>query len=157
MKKLSFLLLLFVNLSIAQNQEETIEWLNTNLDEYYSEGWGEQYEVKIVDDKNYGEMIVIEVFFQPLKTKTFYSFLPSAISRVSTTRKLRSDKVNGNLDLEFVSKNTRIWTKKEEFIDSFILSLQTSNENVEKIKRGFLHLFDLMGNKIEEQKDYFSN
>lgn len=156
MKKITLLLLLFVNIGIAQNREETIDWLNRNLSEYAAPG-NEKYKIKIVNDPNYGEMIVIEVVFTPLNTKGFYSFKPNAITRVSTTRKLRSDKINGNLDIEIVSKEKRIWTDDEKFIDSFYFWIQASNENVEKINKGFLHLLELMGNKIADEKDYFSH
>jgi len=157
MKKITLLLLLTINLSYSQTREETVDWLNRYLDEYYSAGWGETYNIEIKKDDLGNDYIGIKVFYKPLGTNSFYAFKADAISRVSTTRKLRSDKVNGNLDIEIVSKDKRIWTDKEEFIESIILSVQTSDEISERIKKGFLHLLNLMGNDSDEEKEFFKN
>lgn len=95
------------------------------MSEYTTPG-NEEYNIKIVNDKNYGEMIVIDVVFTPLNVKKFYSFKPNTITRLATTRKLRSDKINGNLDIEVVSKDKSIWTSDEKFIDSFYFWIQAS-------------------------------
>lgn len=151
--------LLVLNISWSQSKEETLDWLNWKLDEYYSKVWREEYKIKVSQHPIDGEIIYIETFRHDIPRGSFYYFRPSSISRISTTRK-KGGENHKRLDIEFFSKTKSIihksyYTGEIENLESFIMFIDGDDETVERIKKGFLHLSKLMGSDIPENQELF--
>ncbi len=160
MKKLILIIILIPQLSISQTKEETINWLNLNLENYGDNVIMGTYQIEIINDSNYGEYLVFtRKIWNPLMKKNtfdYYSFLPKVISNVILSGKSRT---NNTLDIFIISNSKSIYEpKKEEFISEIGIHMKNeNNEMAERIQKGLLHLLELMGNKIEPQKELFKN
>jgi hypothetical protein len=155
MKKTFSILVLLISLSsYSQTKKETLDWLNKSFAEFYFNAWGNHYEITTVTDEHANEVIAISIKFQNDTNRMDYLIDPKEISRISTSRKLSTDKINGRLCLEIYSQNFGIYNK-DKSLDSFLIGLDTTNENIAKIQRGLKHLVKLIGYEIPEEKDLF--
>jgi phosphomevalonate kinase len=157
---LLILLILISQFSISQTKEETINWLNLNLENYGDNSIMGTYQIEIKDDSDYGEyLFFIKKSWNPLLEKNtydYYSFLPKVISSVIMSGKSRT---NSTLDIFIISNSKSIYVpQKEEFISEIAIHMKNgNNEMTKRIQKGLLHLIELMGNKIEPQKELFTN
>lgn len=152
MKKIIiFNMLIFFNFCFTQNKIETVEWLNSHLIIYTEKYPMGQYSIKIVDDKDWGEMIVITKITNVFgETYWYYSFLPETISNV-----ILSPKTNDEFNVKIISKGESIYNvESKELEKELLIFCNGPNEEITRIRKGLLHLLELMGNKIKE-KDYF--
>ncbi len=159
MKKIFLILILTSAIGYSQTKEETIDWLNNKFEEYTDTFMG-KFEVQIIDDENYGELLYFKQKTRnPLSDRDMfehYSFLPNAISSIIVSTKIRT---NNTLDIFIISKDKRIWKDGKKFVSEVTIPISKlgQNEMTERIQKGLLHLLKLMGNDIKPEKDFFKN
>ncbi|WP_318345930.1 hypothetical protein [Flagellimonas baculiformis] len=160
MKKLIIVFFLISYLGFGQTKDETIDWLNLSLEHYGDNQVMGTYQISTKVDSNYGEMLIFtKKTWNPLLQEidySYYSFLPKVVSSVILSGKNRT---NNTLDIFIISDSGSIYIpQKEEFTSEISIHMKNgNNEMTERIHRGLLHLFELMGNKIEPQKELFKN
>lgn len=160
MKNILLLILLVSQFVFCQTKEETINWLNINLENYGDNSIMGTYQIELKDDSNYGEnLIFTKKSWNPLLKKStyeYYSFLPKVISSVILSGKNRT---NNTLDIFIISNSKNIYVpEKKEFTNEIGIHMKNgNNEMTKRIQKGLLHLLELMGNKIESQKELFKN
>jgi hypothetical protein len=146
--------------SYSQTKEETLEWLNLNLENYGDNQIMGTYQIEIKTDPNYGEYLLFTKeswnSFLNKSTYDYYLFKPNAISSIYLSGKGRT---NQTLDIYVKSESNRIYDgDKEEYLEEFNICMKNGyNEMAERLQTGLLHLFELMGNRIEKPKDLFKN
>lgn len=157
MKKFLLLIVLISQISFSQTKEETIDWLNIKFNEYTDSYMGE-YKIEIKNDPSWGETLFISVRIKNeymSEHYNYYSFLPKNIISVSTTTKFRTD---GKLGLLITAKGNNIYYNNKEFVNKIeVYCIPAPNETIIRIQKGILHLLNLMGNPIKEQKELFVN
>lgn len=160
MNKTLVLFLLIFQVSFAQTRKETVDWLNSNLENYGDNQFFGTYQIEIKNDSNYGEYLVFTKkswnHFMEKYTYDYYTFKPDAISKIYLSGKERT---NQTVDIYIKSKSNRIYDSKEKkFLEEISIKMKNGhNEMTERLQTGLLHLFELMGNKIEKPKDLFKN
>lgn len=160
MNKILILFLLIFQVSFSQTKEETVEWLNLNLENYGDNMYFGTYQIEIKIDPNYGEYLLFtNKSWNPLLEKStydYYTFKADAISSIYLSGKGRT---NQTLDIYIKSDSNRIYDSDEEkFLGEISIKMKNGyNEMAERLQTGLLHLFELMGNKIEKPKDLFKN
>ncbi|MCR8667087.1 hypothetical protein NO995_05295 [Aestuariibaculum sp. M13] len=140
----------------AQTKEETLEWLNDKLDQntkIYPLG---KFSISIEKDPDYGDIIVITKQLKILGVSTsYFSFLPNTIKDVRLTSKYRTS--SEFTDIEFVSKGTTIYDVQTKELKKYVEILwDGSKDDLVRVRKGIIHLLDLLGNKIE-QKELFTD
>ena len=157
MKKIIILMLLFSSAIYSQTKQETIDWLNLKLREH-SDGLMGQYSIKIQNEKDWGEVLVITVHVKNEymgERYDYYSFLPKNIASVTTTKKFRTD---GKLGLVITAKGNNIYTDNKELVNEIdIMCTAAPDETIIRMQKGIIHLLNLMGNPIKSQKELFTN
>lgn len=155
MKKIIILALLFSSICNSQTKAETIDWLNLKLTEYPDKLNGE-YIIKIQNDKDWGEVITVDVQNGNFKeVSEHYSFLPKNILSVTTTKSFRTD---GKLGLVISAKGDNIYLNGKKFVSKIdVLCGEAPNETVLRMQKGIIHLLNLMGNPIKIPKELFTN
>lgn len=151
-------LLVFSN-SYSQTKEETIEWLNSNLEEYGDKEFMGTYEIVLKNDKDYGEHLVfIKKTWNHFLEKFTYEqflFLPKVITSIETSSKGRT---NNKLDIYIKSVSKSIYTDDESFVSEIKIFMKNGNNDMAKrINKGLLYLMKIMGNEIEQKKELFKN
>lgn len=160
MKKTLLLLILISQFGFSQTKEETINWLNLNLENYGDNAIMGTYQIELKNHKDYGEMLLFtKKSWNPLLKKStykYYSFLPKVISDVILSGKSRT---NNTLDIFIISNSKSIYVpEKKEFVSEIGIHMKNgNNEMTERIQKGLLHLLEIMGNKIEPQEELFKN
>ncbi|WP_340158743.1 hypothetical protein [uncultured Maribacter sp.] len=160
MNKILMIFLLIFQVTFSQTKEETVEWLNLNLENYGDNQIMGTYQIETKVDPNYGETILFtQKSWNPLMEKNtfdYFSFKPDAISSIYLSGKGRTNKT---LDIYIKSKSNRIYDSDEEkFLGEFRITMKNGhNDKAEQLQTGLLHLFELLGNKLEKPKDLFKN
>jgi len=160
MKKILVLFLLLCQISFSQTKEETIEWLNLNLENYGDNQIMGTYQIEAKIDPDYGEYLLFTKkswnSFLEKSTYDYYTLKPDAISSIYLSGKGRTNKT---LDIYVKSETNRIYNSgKEKFFGEFDICMKNGyNEMAERLQIGLLFLFEVMGNKIENPKDLFKN
>ena len=160
MNKILIVFLLIFQISFSQTKEETIEWLNLNLANYGDNQIMGTYQIETKFDAEYGEYLLFtKKRWNPLLEKSTYhnyTFKPNAISSIYLSGKGRT---NQTLDIYVKSKLNHIYHNNvEKFIGEISISMKNGyNNKAEQLQTGLLHLFELMGNKLEKPKDLFKN
>lgn len=160
MKKTFLLLVLISQLSFSQTKEETINWLNLNLETYGDNSSMGTYQIELKNHNDYGEMLLFtRKSWNPLlkrSTYDYYSFLPKVISDIILSGKSRTNKT---LDIFIISNSKSIYVpQEEEFISEIAIYMKNgNNEMTGRIQKGLIHLLAIMGNKIEPQKELFKS
>lgn len=152
MKKSILFIILISQISFSQTKEETLDWLNLKLKEHTELIMG-QYKFEIEKTEN-KEIIYVtkmtDVGFGP--RPTYFYFLPKDISSVNLTTAYRTD---GKLGITLISKTKKI-LKGDNLVDELpIYCKSTPDEIIKRIQKGIIHLLNLMGNPIQEQKELF--
>ena len=160
MNKILILFLLIFQVSFSQTKEETVEWLNLNLENYGDNQIMGTYQIETKIDPDYGEYLLFtKKSWNPLLEKStydYYTFKPDAISSIYLSGKGRT---NQTLDIYVKSESNRIYdSDAEKFLGEISICMKNGyNDKAEQLQKGLLHLFELMGNKIEKPKDLFKN
>lgn len=160
MNKTLILFLLIFQVSFSQTKEETVEWLNLNLENYGDNMYFGTYQIEIKIDPNYGEYLLFtNKSWNPLLEKStydYYTFKADVISSIYLSGKGRT---NQTLDIYIKSDSNRIYDSDEEkFLGEISIKMKNGyNEMAERLQTGLLYLFELIGNKIEKPKDLFKN
>jgi hypothetical protein len=163
MKSIKILLLIFIilpQLIICQTKEETINWLNFNIENYCDESNAGTYKISTEYVEDLGELIVFKhkIFNPLLKYDVYeeYTFLPKSISNIYLSNKHRT---NETLDVFIVSNRSKILkVEDQKLVSEIVIHMKNGNNEITKrIQKGLIHLLELMGNKIEPQKDFFKD
>ena len=160
-KNIIFLILVFQTLSnYSQTKNETIEWLNLKLEEYGDNAIMGTYQISIVKNENYGEILMFKKkSWNPLLEKItydYFTFLPKNIISVYVSSKNRT---NNTLDIFVVSKEKTIYyANNKKTVSEITISMKNgNNEMTGRIKKGIIHLLSLFGNNIKESKELFKD
>lgn len=142
------------SLIYSQTKEETLEWLNSKLLEHTEQIAGQyKFEIEKANDQ---EIIYVTKMtnFGSGPIPTYFYFLPKDISAVNVTTAYRTD---GKLAIRIDSKSNKI-LKKDNLVDHLPIYCKASpDEEIKRIQKGIIHLLNLMGNPIKEQKELFVN
>ena len=144
----------------SQTLDETLDWLNFKLQEHCENTISGTFKISIKDDDDYGKFLFFsETSINPFSEKKqvdYYSVLPKNIKEVQLSTKSRT---NNTLDIYIVTKSNNIYRPKEKDLISEISIYMKNgdNEMTKRIKKGLLHLLELMGNKIEPREELFKN
>lgn len=148
MKNIGIAIICFItaiNLTNAQSEEETIDFLNAKLSAYGAPMGNEPVSFKVsmtIDSRSNKKIIQIDMIINQRLFQTS-KFHPEHISTVESYRP-----ENGNLCLKVVSSKGMILKKyKSEDVERFYgdirLPLLTSDEEVIRVKKALLHLLEL--------------
>lgn len=160
MPKILVLFLLICQISFSQTKEETIEWLNLKLEHYGDNDFMGTYQIETKNDSEIGEYLLFTKKswnpFLERNTYEYYTVKPGIISSIYLSGKVRP---NETLDIYIKSEYEFIYHNNErEFLREIGIHMKRGNNDMAKrIQTGLLHLFELMGNKIEKTKDLFKN
>lgn len=159
MKKIFFLsILIYCNYSWSQTKEETINWLNIKLQEYTGLYMGQMsIELREIDGNEM--LFIIDNHSNPLGEYTYiYRVDPKKISDVVTTTEFCTD---GTLGIKIISKTNDIlfFYKRKQFVNKIdvIIKPGLDNDTIKRMKKGIIHLLNLLGNPIKEQKELFTD
>lgn len=155
-----FFILIITSVSYSQTKTETIEWLNRKLETYGDNYMMGSFQISIKHHNDFGEILVFtKKSWNPLLEKStydYYSFLPKVISKVYLSGKSRT---NQTLDIFIASKSNNIYySNKDKMILEIGIHMRNGhNKTTKRIRKGLIHLLNLYGNKIKEDKDLFND
>jgi hypothetical protein len=154
MKKLFIISTLFLSfLSYSQTKQETIDWLNMQFREHTDSFMGE-YKIEIIN----GETLLISARVENAymsKWYQYYSFKPKDIESVNTTSAFRTD---GKLGLLIKANGSNIYYNNKEFVDEIKIDcIASPDESIIRMKKGLIHLLNLMGNPLKAPKELFKD
>tara|TARA_R110002072_G_scaffold301933_1_gene482953 strand:+ start:659 stop:1141 length:483 start_codon:yes stop_codon:yes gene_type:complete len=160
MNKILILFILIFQISFSQTKDETIKWLNINLEHYGDNQFMGTFQIELREDENDEEyLLFIKKSTNWLTDKTeydYYAIKPSYVSLIYLSGKART---NQTLDIFIQSEEFEIYHRdQDEDLDELAIHMKNgNNEMASRIQTGLLHLFEVLGNKIEKPKDLFKN
>jgi 6-pyruvoyl-tetrahydropterin synthase len=152
-KPLIILLLISQIVAFSQTKKETFDYINEKLELYKLDDSKTNYvfifqEVKI-DDKEYINLIEICTLFS--RCSTAYSFKPDNYSSITTKENAETIWIEihckyNSIETQEIDLNTRKRYIGEDVSKiTIILGKDTPQNEIDKIKRAFLHLLKLYG------------